>query len=106
MCCTIPRIRRRSFARCAWRSHPRERISLTSPTLSPNPEQNVNPWGRLLYPVTTLYCMSVSLGQGGAGIGSDINERMVREWSEMAGFRRFRTLPIEDPVSAFFEMRI
>ncbi|HEY5617222.1 MAG TPA: hypothetical protein VIK60_04715 [Vicinamibacterales bacterium] len=50
--------------------------------------------------------MSVSLGQGGAGIGSDINERMVREWSEMAGFRRFRTLPIEDPVSAFFEMRI
>ena len=76
------------------------------PNLSPNLEQNVNPWGRLLYPVTTLYCMSVSLGQGGAGIGSDINEGMVREWSDMAGFSRFRTLPIEDPASAFFEMRI
>ena len=34
------------------------------PKLSPNLEQNVTPWGRLLYPVTTLYCMSVSLGQG------------------------------------------
>jgi 2-polyprenyl-3-methyl-5-hydroxy-6-metoxy-1,4-benzoquinol methylase len=76
------------------------------PNLSPNLEQNVTPWGRLLYPVTTLYCMSVSLGQGGAGIGSDINERLVREWSEMAGFGRFRKLPIEDPVSGFFEMRI
>ena len=56
--------------------------------------------------MTTLYCMSVSLGQGGAGIGSDINEGMVREWSEVAGFSRFRKLPIEDPVSGFFEMRI
>jgi SAM-dependent methyltransferase len=64
------------------------------PSLSPNLEQNINPWGRLLYPVTTVYCMSVSLGQGGAGIGSDINEVMMREWSEMAGFTRFRKLPI------------
>ncbi len=56
--------------------------------------------------MTTLYCISVSLGQGGAGIGSDIHEGMVREWSEMAGFSRFRKLPIEDPVSGFFEMRV
>ena len=76
------------------------------PNLSTKLEENVTPWGRLLYPVTTLYCMSVSLGQGGAGIGSDVNEGMVREWSRVAGFSRFRKLPIEDPVSGFYEIRI
>jgi hypothetical protein len=54
--------------------------------------------------VTTLYCTSVSLGQGGAGIGSDINEQMVQGWSQMAGFSRFRKLPIKD--ADLFEMRI
>jgi SAM-dependent methyltransferase len=75
------------------------------PNLAPNLEKNINAFGRMVYPVTTLYCMSVSLGQGGAGIGSDINEGMVQEWGRVAGFSRFRKLPIEDPL-AFFEMRI
>jgi SAM-dependent methyltransferase len=74
------------------------------PNLSPNLEENINTRGRFVYPVTTLYCTSVSLGQGGAGIGSDINERMVQGWSQMAGFSRFRKLPIKD--AELFEMRI
>ena len=74
------------------------------PNLSPNLEENINTGGRFVYPVTTLYCTSVSLGQGGAGIGSDINERMVQGWSQMAGFSRFRKLPIKD--AELFEMRI
>ena len=76
----------------------------SEPNLSPNLEENIHPWGRFIYPVTTLYCMSVSLGQGGAGIGSDINEGMLRGWSQMAGLRRFRKLPVQD--AELFEMRI
>jgi SAM-dependent methyltransferase len=68
-------------------------------------EKNINASGRIGYPVTTLYCLSVSLGQGGVGIGSDINEGMVQEWGRMAGFSRFRRLPIESP-QVFLEMRI
>ncbi len=60
------------------------------PNLSPNLEENINAGGRFLYPVTTLYCMSVSFGERGAGIGSDMNEGMLRGWSQMAGLSRFR----------------
>ena len=74
------------------------------PNLSPNLEENIHLWGRFIYPTTTLYCMSVSLGQGGAGIGSDINEGMLRGWSQMAGLSRFRRLPVND--ADLFEMRI
>ena len=74
------------------------------PNLSPKLEENIHLWGRFIYPVTTLYCLSVSLGQGGAGIGSDINEGMLRGWSQMAGLSRFRKLPIKD--ADLFEMRI
>ena len=72
--------------------------------LSPNLEENINAEGRFLYPVTTLYCMSVSLGQGGAGIGSDMNEGMLRGWSQIAGLSRFRKLPVND--ADLFEMRM
>jgi SAM-dependent methyltransferase len=74
------------------------------PNLSPNLEENINAGGRFLYPVTTLYCMSVSLGQGGAGIGSDMNEGLLRGWSQMAGLSRFRKLLVND--ADLFEMRI
>ena len=34
-------------------------------------EDNVElPWASLLYVISTVHCMSVSLGQGGAGLGA------------------------------------
>jgi SAM-dependent methyltransferase len=78
----------------------------SEPDVSPKLEDNINAFGRVIYPATTLYCMSVSLGQGGAGIGSDIHEGMVREWGRKAGFSRFRKLPIEEALGGFFEMRV
>jgi protein-L-isoaspartate O-methyltransferase len=75
------------------------------PNLSPEPDRNINLGGRITYAATTMYCMSVSLGQGGAGIGADINEAMVRQWAEQAGFSRFRSLPSVDPSMGLYEMR-
>ena len=76
----------------------------SEPSLSSKLEENINPMGRMFYAAAMLYCMSVSLGQGGPGIGSDINPDMVRQWGQAAGFSRIRSLPIDD--GAFLEMRI
>jgi SAM-dependent methyltransferase len=76
----------------------------SEPSLSPKLEENINAMGRMFYAASLLYCMSVSLGQGGPGIGSDVNQDMVRRWGEAAGFSRIRELPVDD--GAFIEMRI
>jgi hypothetical protein len=76
----------------------------SEPSLSAKLEENINAMGRMFYAASLLYCMSVSLGQGGPGIGSDVNQDMVRRWGEAAGFSRIRELPVDD--GAFIEMRI
>lgn len=76
----------------------------SEPGLSPNLEDNINPIGRMFYAAALLYCMSVSLGQGGPGIGSDVNPEMVSKWGKAAGFSRFRRLPVDD--GTFLEMRV
>jgi 2-polyprenyl-3-methyl-5-hydroxy-6-metoxy-1,4-benzoquinol methylase len=76
----------------------------SEPNFSPKLEDNRNPWGRMFYAASLLYCISVSLGQGGPGIGSDINAQMVEQWGQAAGFKRIRTLPIGG--GGFTEMRL
>jgi SAM-dependent methyltransferase len=73
--------------------------------VSPRLEDNINPMGRMMYSVSTLYCMTVSLAQGGAGIGACMGEPKAREIGRQAGFTRLRRLPIEDMFSALFELR-
>ena len=41
-------------------------------------EENRNPLGKLLYNVSTLYCMTTSLAHGGAGIGAPLGSGPVR----------------------------
>ena len=64
---------------------------------SPNVQENINPVGRLLYAVSTLYCMTTSLAQNGAGIGAVMGEPKARQLAQNAGFKSFRKLPIQDP---------
>ncbi len=72
---------------------------------SPKVHENANPVGRLLYPVSTLYCMTTSLAHHGAGIGAVMGEPKARELAGKAGFAQFRKLPIEDPFSVLYELR-
>lgn len=72
---------------------------------SPKLEENANPVGRLLYAVSTLYCMTTSLVRDGAGIGAAMGEPKARELASQAGFREFRKLPIDDPFSRLYELR-
>ncbi len=68
-------------------------------------EENRNPLGKLLYNVSTLYCMTTSLAHGGAGIGACMGEQKARELAYAAGFTHFRKLPAEHPFSVLYELK-
>ncbi len=72
---------------------------------SPNVHENVNFVGKFLYSVSTLYCMTQSLAQNGAGIGAAMGEPKARELATAAGFSHFRRLPIQDPFCALYELK-
>ena len=61
----------------------------------------------LMYGISVLSCMSSALSEpGGAGLGTlglppSKAEAMARE----AGFTRFRKLPVDHAVNAFYEVR-
>ena len=48
-----------------------------------------HPLGTLLYTVSCLHCMTVSLAQGGEGLGAMWGEQKAREYVKRAGFRSF-----------------
>ena len=68
-------------------------------------EENRNPLGKLLYNVSTLYCMTTSLAHGGAGIGACMGEEKARELAYAAGFTHFSRLLIEEPFSVVYELK-
>ena len=50
-----------------------------------------HPLGTLLYTVSCMHCMTVSLAQGGEGLGAMWGEKKTREYLERAGFRSIVT---------------
>ena len=51
----------------------------------------LHPLGTLLYTVSCMHCMTVSLAQGGEGVGAMWGEEMTREYLRRAGFRKVTT---------------
>lgn len=67
---------------------------------------NLTPIGALMYGVSLLYCMSVSLAAGGAGLGTlGLPERRLAELCADAGFATVRRIPIVDPLDALYEIK-
>ncbi|MGH7597157.1 MAG: class I SAM-dependent methyltransferase [bacterium] len=50
-----------------------------------------HPMGTFLYTASTMYCMTVSLAQGGEGLGTMWGEEKTREYLQKAGFRSIET---------------
>jgi ubiquinone/menaquinone biosynthesis C-methylase UbiE len=50
-----------------------------------------HPIGTFLYAISTMHCMTVSLAQGGEGVGAMWGEEKTREYLRKAGFRHVRT---------------
>ncbi|THA67220.1 methyltransferase domain-containing protein [Streptomyces sp. A0642] len=62
-------------------------------------EENIDhPLGPALYTFSVFYCMSVSLGQGGEGLGTVWGEQTAREMLAEAGFGRIDTRRVEGDI--------
>lgn len=70
-------------------------------------ERNVeNPLAPFLYAVSTLHCMTVSLAQGGAGLGTVWGEELARQMLADAGFTDVTVHEIpDDPLNQVYVAR-
>ena len=74
---------------------------------SSNLEENLeHVAGPFLYTVSTMHCMTVSLAQGGEGLGTMWGEQKARELLEEAGFGTVEIHRLDhDPINAYFVVR-
>jgi hypothetical protein len=69
-------------------------------------EENAGPMGALGYTSSLFYCMTTSLAEGGAGLGScGMPESRVRRMCAEAGFGAVRVVPSESPLNVLYEIR-
>jgi hypothetical protein len=53
-----------------------------------------------------MYCMTTSLANGGAGLGTlGFHEHRANQMCQDAGFRTVRRLPLENPFNNVYEIR-
>ena len=65
-----------------------------------------HPLGTLLYTISTMHCMTVSLAQGGVGLGTMWGDQVAREMLGAAGFGRVESHTLEhDPFNAYYVIR-
>ena len=74
---------------------------------SSNVEDNLeHPLGPFLYTVSTMHCMTVSLGQGGVGLGTAWGEHLATKMLRDAGFTTIDLAPVEaDPMNTYYVCR-
>ena len=69
-------------------------------------EENTNPLGAMFHGVSVFYCMTTSLANDGAGLGTlGFHETKVRELCTKAGFSSVRRVPLENPFNNLYEAR-
>jgi SAM-dependent methyltransferase len=70
-------------------------------------EENLDhPMGAFLYAISTVHCMSVSLGQGGVGLGTVWGVQLAEQMLHEAGFAEVVRHELEDdPLNAYFVCR-
>ena len=66
-----------------------------------------NPMASMLYGISVLSCLSSALSErGGAGLGTlGLSPATAEEMARAAGFSRFRKLPVDHAINAFYEIR-
>ena len=69
-------------------------------------EENAGPLGAMFLSFSVLYCMTTSLAQGGAGLGTvGFHEPKVRDLCAAAGFSGVRRVDMENPFNSLYEVR-
>ncbi len=65
-----------------------------------------HPGATFLYTISALHCMTVSLAQGGDGLGAMWGEQVARELLAEAGFRSVELHELEhDPFNSYYVVR-
>src|SRR5947209_1690891 len=65
-----------------------------------------HPLGTFLYTISCMHCMTVSLAQGGEGLGAMWGEELTHEYLQRAGFRSIETHRLEhDPNNNWYVSR-
>lgn len=74
---------------------------------SSHQHENIDhPFGPLLYAMSTMHCMTVSLAQGGAGLGTMWGDETARALLGGAGFTAVECHRLDhDPVNAYYVVR-
>jgi hypothetical protein len=77
---------------------------MQEPYVSSNLEDNLtNPVAPLIYAISTLHCLTVSLAHGGAGLGTAFGEQVARQLLADAGFVDVSVHPSPgDPMDAVY----
>jgi SAM-dependent methyltransferase len=69
-------------------------------------EENTNPLGAMFHGVSVFYCMTTSLANNGAGLGTlGFHEAKVRELCAKAGFSSVRRVPLDNPFNNLYEAK-
>lgn len=79
---------------------------MMEPNASSDLEDNLTARGAMLYGVSTLHCMTQSLAQGGAGLGTAWGRQRAESLAGEAGFASFQPLEeISNRFSSFYLLR-
>jgi len=77
------------------------------PRASSKLEENVrNPFAPYLYGVSVLHCMTVSLAEGGVGLGTAWGEETARRYLTEAGFTTIEVFDAPGPQNSVYVCRI
>jgi SAM-dependent methyltransferase len=69
-------------------------------------EENEGPLAAMFYGFSVFYCMTTSLANGGAGLGTcGLPEGKARELCMEAGFAEVRRVPMDNPFNNLYEVR-
>ena len=69
------------------------------------PEDNIGAVATIHYAFSVNYCLTVSLAERGAGLGTcGLAEPVLRRMAADGGFHTVRHLPIDDPFNTVYEL--
>jgi SAM-dependent methyltransferase len=95
-----------ALSRIAAALAPNGRYFMVEPRASSNLEDNLgNPFAPYLYGMSVMHCMTVSLAEGGAGLGTAWGEQTARRMLREAGFTSVEVVDAPGPQNSIYVCR-
>ncbi len=85
---------------------PDGRVLWAEARVSDRLEENLNRMGRMLYGASVMHCMTVSLADGGEGLGNVIGPEAARAMANEAGFSSVEVLGVDNPYFQIFVLKV